>query len=853
MQGFKKWLNRLFRQSRPARTQAPQSVKLGVELLEDRVVPTAATISLTQGTLAITDMRANDTVVLRETNYRFSIDGIAGSLPANQVSAITISLPRGFDTVVISNPHTQWGKTINVLVTSPVGHNTFVGLRNGDAVRDPQLTGSVLMHYPVAQDWQAHGGATGVLGRPLGDPRIAGDGVGTINYFQNGAIYRSAAKGAAEFDGAAYSKWMQTGGINSPLGVPTGNEHAAATGQGRIAYFQGGAVYVGAAGAIEVQGRTYAKWMQMGGEQGELGEPLTNEAPAGDGVGRITYFQNGAIYYSAAATYEIQGLIYAKWQQMGGMSSPLGAPVSDEMPAGDGVGRISYFQHGAIYWSLAAGAHETHGAIYTKWVQMGGMNSALGAPVSDEQNSADGQGRISYFQGGAIYYNWTTGAHEVQGAIYNTWKALGGEYSTLGEPITNEEEANNGRVSYFQGGTINFDWDQGSTVSYGSPWAGFDNFVNSLSDPGLAGDVRTLTRDDGELSRSDVLTLFNREESYGGVSAGQLSDLQAIAANYTLLHMPYDVADLLGKVVGDNAANQTFQGNPLGDLYAGSDAQQLTALAAKWFLGGDLPGADLQPPVGPGVGTYATSYVFAQGSLFGPSGMPQYTDVSQGVVGDCYFLAALASVAYQSPYLLKQSIIDNGDSTYTIRFNMSANGQAPNWDYVTVDRMLPVYYRTDANGNPISTPYFAYNGWYNGQIASNPNNALWVGLYEKAYVQLAEEGWSRDADHSYNAYSAIGGGASEDALTQVTGRATGGEALDGPDVYSVLTQGVPNGQLALLSTPDPELDPNLAGGHVYAVLGYDAATGMVTLYNPWGFKQDVSYLGQDFNGLAFTL
>jgi uncharacterized protein with LGFP repeats len=383
-----------------------QPRRLDVEVLEDRLVPTAALISLNHGMLTITDVRANDTLVIREAHNRISIDGMSGSLPASQVSLIDISLPRGYDTVVLTGASVPGQQNISapVGIVSTVGHNTYLGLRPTDGLRDPQMTGSVLMQYPIALDWRAHGGAAGPLGRPLGDEHAAGDGVGRINSFQNGIIYWSPVHGAAEIDGAAWSKWQQMGGIDSVLGAPVANEVNSASGQGRFASFQNGAIYAGPAG-----------------------------------------------------TFEIQGLIDAKWLQLGGEKSPLGDPVSDELPAGDGVGRISYFQNGAIYWSVATGAHETHGAIYRQWSQTGGVNSPLGAPVSDEQASADGQGRISYFQGGAIYYNWTTGGHEVQGAIYDTWKSLGGERGRLGEPITNELEADNGRVSYFHGGTIAYD------------------------------------------------------------------------------------------------------------------------------------------------------------------------------------------------------------------------------------------------------------------------------------------------------------------------------------------------------------------------------------------------------------
>jgi hypothetical protein len=384
-----------------------------------------------------------------------------------------------------------------------------------------------------------------------------------------------------------------------------------------------------------------------------------------------------------------------------------------------------------------------------------------------------------------------------------------------------------------------------------------DWFGQNLGDPALRDLSRGDFNRDGALTRADMLGLFARAEADGVVSGAELADLQTLVANAGGLAMPDDVGNLAGKVTGDNPANQHFQGGVLGDLYASCSAERLAALADKWFLGGDMPAIDILPPVfggGPS-DTYPAFYMEAAGTLFGPNGTPQFTDVNQGVVGDCYFLAALAEIAHQSPGVLHNSIIDNHDGTFTFRFNRATGDQAPDWDYVTVNRMLPAYFITDAQGNPSGDARFVYNGWNNGQTLNDPSNALWVGLYEKAYVQLAEEGWSRGPNCA-NAYSVIGGGDPAAVLQQIGGWTANDEAPDGPDVNQVVTQGVANGQWAVLCTPDPEPNPDLVGGHAYAVLGYDANTGMVSIYNPWGTPPQnvaLSELQTDFDCLSFVV
>ena len=94
-------------------------------------------------------------------------------------------------------------------------------------------------------------------------------------------------------------------------------------------------------------------------ERSILGYPTTGEMGAADGVGRYSHFQHGSIYYHGDAdvgTHEIHGVIREKWSSLGREQSFLGYPLTDEKAAPDGIGRISYFQHGAIYLSDAAEA-----------------------------------------------------------------------------------------------------------------------------------------------------------------------------------------------------------------------------------------------------------------------------------------------------------------------------------------------------------------------------------------------------------------------------------------------------------------------------------------------------------------
>jgi uncharacterized protein with LGFP repeats len=96
------------------------------------------------------------------------------------------------------------------------------------------------------------------------------------------------------------------------------------------------------------------------------------------------------------------------------------------------------------------------GAIYARWQQMGGMDSPLGAPTSPESTAA-GSARYATFQKGAMYWSPEIGAAPVTGAIYDAWAALGYERGVLGLPTSAEIQEPQWVTQNFQHGTLNFD------------------------------------------------------------------------------------------------------------------------------------------------------------------------------------------------------------------------------------------------------------------------------------------------------------------------------------------------------------------------------------------------------------
>lgn len=310
---------------------------------------------------------------------------------------------------------------------------------------------------------------------------------------------------------------------------------------------------------------------------------------------------------------------------------------------------------------------------------------------------------------------------------------------------------------------------------------------------------------DGLIDRKDAIALFRSAQDGNVVDQTELTDLRAIAANTKLFGTLDYVGKLTSYIVSANPANAKYLGGSLGNLAAGASAAQLEKLIGKWFLGADRPVAS---------GTYraVAGQLFVNGA--------SYTDIKQGSVGDCYFMASLAEVALKNASIINNMFVVNGDGTYTVKFY---NGTQT--AYVTVDNFLP----TNAAGQVI------YAGM--GMAANNAGNELWTALAEKAYVQLNEMGWERAglAGSGQNSYAAISGGYCYAALGHITGQATIAFAQTSSAAnFNVFVTAFNQGKMIEFASKSTPASTAVVGNHAYAVVGYNATAKTITLFNPWG-------------------
>ncbi|MGY2084927.1 LGFP repeat-containing protein [Blastococcus sp. SYSU DS0539] len=277
--------------------------------------------------------------------------------------------------------------------------------------------------------------------------------------------------GAAAISAAYY----RTG--STVLGAPAGAPRCGLSGGGCVQSFAHGAIYwTPATGAHPVRGAVLDAWAARRWEAGVLGYPISDEMPAARGDGRVQLFQGGAILWTpSTGAQPVRGAVRAAWGSQGAESGVLGYPTSDELSAADGIGAVQLFQGGAIFYSPSTGAHPVRGAVRAAWAGYGAETGVLGYPTGAEVPTADGVGAAQVFQGGVMLYSPATGAHPVRGAVRAEWGRAGAEDGELGYPTGPEVAGPGGQgtVQPFQRGTVHWSVPTGAhavTGTLGDAW-----------------------------------------------------------------------------------------------------------------------------------------------------------------------------------------------------------------------------------------------------------------------------------------------------------------------------------------------------------------------------------------------
>jgi hypothetical protein len=362
--------------------------------------------------------------------------------------------------------------------------------------------------------------------------------------------------------------------------------------------------------------------------------------------------------------------------------------------------------------------------------------------------------------------------------------------------------------------------------------------VSQLQDSGIAADVAKLMTNNS-LSYNSMLTIL-QDAAVGGMTASKFSTLQTLASMLNVANgitVSSYVQQIADDVINGNSANAYWNGGSssataLGNLSATSSQTQVNELIGKWFLGTDLPSTSVSAI---GEQNLNPTYQASTLPLYGNSGVPSYLDANQGYMGDCYLVSSLAETALQDPSAIQSMISSNGNGTYDVRFYV--DGQA---DYVTVNNELPV----------MSGGYKWNN---NSQLEFANGSVSWVGLIEKAYVELnAQTSAAQEGGHpTGNAYENIDGGTAA-ALTEITNRSFNTYGLSAStsttslsSLMTTLSSDWSAHDEIIMSTPGNSTG-NLVADHMFEVTGVNASAGTITLQNPWNNANSDTSIAMSF-------
>jgi hypothetical protein len=239
-----------------------------------------------------------------------------------------------------------------------------------------------------------------------------------------------------------------------------------------------------------------------------------------------------------------------------------------------------------------------------------------------------------------------------------------------------------------------------------------------------------------------------------------------------------------------------------------------------------------------------------------PAGLPAMETIRQGRLGNCFCLAPLGAMVHRDPAQVAGMFSLQSSGTYRVQFGKK-----------TVEVALP----TDAE--------IAIG-------AVNEGGGIWVNLYEKAVGAARNE--DRPVEKRVDLpLDAERGGSAGTMLAYITGHEITrfsfkfAKEPSSPDDFAAkladlrrqLTEATQQNRLMTCGTIRPTT-PGLTPNHAYAVLGYDAASDSVRLWNPHGqnfqpkgapgleggyptvngvFQVPVDHFVRQFSGMAFEV
>ncbi|MDP9168409.1 MAG: hypothetical protein M3O32_20450, partial [Actinomycetota bacterium] len=242
-------------------------------------------------------------------------------------------------------------------------------------------TGARVVRGAINAAWDKLGGSAGVLGVPTEDETYTGDEIsqtfsgGQVVWNRRTNVFTTTPPELAEqlagleipgdVTTAIAAARRAAGGPLGPLGAADGPQYSIGSDGAGQNYAGGKIFYSPKTGAAVLTGQVLAKYESVGGPQGDLGLPTSDENDGGIApMSRIASFaaaDQPVIFWTPDfGAVIVRGAMNAAWTKLGGAPGPLGAPTADQTENGDVV--TQKFSGGAISFNTSTKAFTTEPA-----------------------------------------------------------------------------------------------------------------------------------------------------------------------------------------------------------------------------------------------------------------------------------------------------------------------------------------------------------------------------------------------------------------------------------------------------------------------------------------------------------
>ena len=300
------------------------------------------------------------------------------------------------------------------------------------------------------QAYRAAGGVQGPLGWPTG-PQACSAGR-CWQPFVGGLITSTPQYGAQVIWGGFVTEWLASGGLDGPYGAALNGLSSVSgpSGAGWQQNFQGGVLTQTSAGFRLVPYPIAMGWLSRGGGGGWLGWP-TEQAQCDLWCAQT--FSGGIVHSQPAGTQTVTGGFVAEWRARGGLNGIGVAWTPLDYTSSPRLGWWQHFAGGILTQSANGFQLVAYGRIADAWLQAGGPRSWVGFPVSEQVCTTLG---CSQQFTGALLTTDSRATFPVVGGLAGHWTSHDGA-TTIG-PALNQMRFNpvngGGWAQHFTRGVI---------------------------------------------------------------------------------------------------------------------------------------------------------------------------------------------------------------------------------------------------------------------------------------------------------------------------------------------------------------------------------------------------------------